>query len=138
MANFSGSYAGRAESQSVLIVSDVPDHTLALSIVSAVQNCTDPLWNGAVCSYCGTTDTVAGQGTQSGYYVNKRAGGDQDQGTFEGRVVTNGGETTVEGTWKSTGGTGKFSNVSANGTFKVRNTSATDVEVVWSGTHNLS
>ena len=137
MPNFSGSYTGRAQSQSVLVIPDVADHTLALAIIPAVQKCTDPLWDGATCSYCGTTDTVAGQGTQSGYYINTRAGGDQDHGTFKGSVATNGGEMTVEGTWTSTGGTGKLSKVSGNGTFKARTVSATDIEVVWDGTYSL-
>ena len=137
MPSFSGSYSGRAQSQSILTIPDVPDHTLVLAIIQAVQKCTDPLWDGAICSYCGTTDAVAGQGTQSGYYVNTRQGGDQDRGTFKGAVVTTDGETTVEGTWTSTGGTGQFSKVSANGNFKVRAVSATDVEVVWSGAYTL-
>jgi len=92
MTAFSGSYTARTHSQSVVTVPDVPDHAVALTAVSGEQKCTDPLWNGATVAFWGTTDTIAGQGTQNGYFTNAPAEGDQNYGTFQGKVTTNGSE----------------------------------------------
>jgi hypothetical protein len=137
MTAFSGSYTARTHSQSVVTVPDVPDHSVALTAVSGEQKCTDPLWNGATVAFWGTTDTIAGQGTQSGYFTNAHAEGDQNHGNFQGKVTTNGGEVTAEGTWTLTGGTGRFVRVSGRGTYKLRVTSPIDAEVVWDGDYSL-
>jgi hypothetical protein len=137
MTAFSGSYTARTHSQSVVTVPDVPDHAVALTAVSGEQKCTDPLWNGATVAFWGTTDTIAGQGTQNGYFTNAHADGDQNHGTFQGKVTTNGSEVTAEGTWTLTGGTGKFVRVSGRGTYKLRVISPIDAEVVWDGDYNL-
>jgi hypothetical protein len=56
-------------------------------------------------TYCATADTIAGNGTQRGYFVNQHQNGDRDDGTFEGTVTTANGAMSAEGTWQLTGGT---------------------------------
>ena len=80
---------------------------------------------------------IAGIGPQRGYFVNEHADGDRDFGTFEGKIVTAGGEVTIEGIWKYTGGTGNFQGLTGGGTYKGRMTSATEVENTWEGTYEL-
>ena len=135
MTAFSGSYSGRAQSQSILNVPDVAGHMLDLFLLPAVQKSTDPLWDGAPTVYCGTTDLIGGQGRQTGYFVNTRLNGDQDHGTFEGKVSQNSDKVIVDGTWKSTGGTGKFAQVAANGTFRTTVAASGEAEVVWEGNY---
>jgi hypothetical protein len=48
------------------------------------------------------------------------------------------GETTLEGTWQTTSGTGKFKGVKAGGTYKGRVTSPTDIEMTWEGHYELA
>src|SRR5215831_16522363 len=79
----------------------------------------------------------ADNGTQTGYFMNTRANGDIDRGTFTARVTTADGATTMEGTWKHSGGTGAFSKITGNGTYKGRITSPSEVEVSWEGTYDL-
>ena len=137
MPEFSGSYIGRVASQSASSVPDQADHVLALAVIPTKQTCTDPLWNGATMTYCATSDTVAGNGIQRGYFTNERAGGDRDYGSFEGKLTAAGDSVTVEGTWQHTGGTGKFAKIKGNGTYKARMTSPVDVEGAWSGNYEL-
>ncbi len=64
-------------------------------------------------------DIINGNGTQWGFSANDCADGDRDFGTFEGKVTTR-GETTLEGTWQTTSGTGKFTDVKAGGCIRGR------------------
>jgi hypothetical protein len=82
-------------------------------------------------------DLVSGNGSQKGYYINQRANGDTDRGTFECTITSAGGAVTLEGTWKSSGGTGALAGVSGGGTFRGRMTSPTEVETKWEGTYQL-
>ena len=89
-------------------------------------------------TYWGTSDLIAGNGMQQRYYVNDRADGERDWGTFKGQVTTAEGETRIEGLWQSSGGTGRFAGVTAEGTFRTRMTSPTEVEVTWEGQYQLA
>jgi hypothetical protein len=137
MPNFSGSFAGKASSQAVAIVDDVPNHELSLVTISGPQKVSDPLWSGSAVSYWGIADLIAGNGPQTGYFVNRHANGDVDRGTFEARITTAGGTSTLEGSWKFAGGTGAFARISGGGTFKTKLTSPTEVECNWSGAYQL-
>jgi hypothetical protein len=76
---------------------------------------------------------------QKGYFANERTDGDRDCGTFEGKVITTAqGQTTLEGTWQTTSGTGKFAGVKAGGTYKGRMTSPTEIEMTWEGHYELA
>jgi hypothetical protein len=139
MPSFSGSYTGRVQTQSISIVPDVDDHALAIAIIPTKQKSSDPLWEGAQMTYCATSDTTAGKGTQRGYFVNEHPNGDRDYGTFEGKVTTaDNGVASVEGSWQLTGGTGMFTKIKGNGAFKARMTSPVDVEGSWTGSYDLS
>lgn len=105
--------------------------------ISGPQSSTDPNWNAARVTYWGGSDVVAGNGTQRGYYLNERADGSRDWGTFEGKVSTNQGGTVIDGTWRVSEGTGKFVGVVGQGTYKTRMTSPTELECTWKGVMSL-
>ncbi len=138
MTNISGSFSGHIKSQSAIAVPDQSDHDLSLAEVVGAQKTSDPNWNNASLTYVATIDILDGNGTQRGFYVNTRADGDREWGTFEGRVTTVNGMPTVEGTYQNTAGTGRFKGITANGTFKTRMTSPHDVECSYEGTYQLA
>jgi hypothetical protein len=138
MPNITGSFVGRANSQAMMALKDVPNHELSLVEISGPQTASDPLWNGATVSYWGMADVVSGSGTQKGYFINQHANGDTDRGTFECTVTTAGGAVTLEGTWRFSGGTGALTGLSGSGTFRGRMTSPTEVETSWEGAYQLS
>jgi hypothetical protein len=116
---------------------DTPDHDMSVIEVSGPQTSSDPLWNNATVFYWGAADLIAGTGTQTGHFMNRRPNGDIDRGTFQGKITTAGGVVTMEGDWQYTGGTGTFSGISGGGTYKGRITSPTEVQVNWEGTYQL-
>ena len=138
MPTITGSFTGSVRAQTAIALSDQPNHELSLAEITGTQKASDEKWNGAAITYWGTTDVVAGSGTQSGYFTQVHNGGDRDWGTFEGKVSTSGGETTVEGTWQFTGGSGKFKGLSGKGTFKTRLTSPTELQANWQGAYELA
>ena len=91
MPNFSGSFSGRATSQTTIALEDIPNHDLNLLEVRGVQKTSDDNWKDAKITYWGTADLVDGNGPQRGYFVDVHANGDRDIGTFEGKVKTAGG-----------------------------------------------
>jgi hypothetical protein len=104
---------------------DDPKHELVvLEISRATTTSPDPDFDGTEVFAYEQADSVAGTGTQSGYFRRLHKNGDIDYGTFEGTHKTSFKEdgsweaTTFEGTWKSSGGTGKFKNTKGNGTFR--------------------
>src|SRR5215831_7299122 len=137
MTQFSGSFSGKSNSQAMIALKDTPGHEMSLIEINGPQKSSDPRWNGSTVSYWGISDLTAGNGTQTGYFMNTRANGDIDRGTFTARVTTADGATTMEGTWKHSGGTGAFSKITGNGTYKGRITSPSEVEVSWEGTYDL-
>ena len=138
MANVTGSFSGRATSQTTVSLHDVPDHELNLAQIAGLQKSADNLWNNAKITYWGIADLVGGNGPQRGYFVNEHADGDRDFGTFEGTIVAAVGQVTIEGAWKFTGGTGKFKGLAGGGTYKGRAVSPTEVENTWEGTYQLA
>jgi hypothetical protein len=63
--------------------------------------------------------------------------GEISRGTFSGRITTAADGITMEGTWTMSGGTGSFSSIIGNGTYRGVITSATTVEVNWEGAYQL-
>jgi hypothetical protein len=100
----------------------------------SLQKSADPNWNNSALTYVAISDLVDGKGTQHGYFVNVRADGDRDLGTFEGKVTTVNGMRTLEGTYQETGGTGKFKGITGKSAFKTRMTSPRDAEATYQGT----
>ena len=111
MPNISGSFSGRATSQTTISLPDIPDHAMNLMEVTGLQKSSDEKWNEARITYWGAADLIAGNGPQRGYFVNEHPDGDRDFGTFEGKIATAGGQVTIEGNWKYAGGTGKFKGI---------------------------
>lgn len=138
MTEMSGSFSGEARVQSAVSLSDIPGHQIQVAEITGSQRSTDQNWNHAGLTYWGIADLVNGNGTQRGYYVNERADGDRDCGTFEGRVTTIQGQTTLEGTWQTVTGTGKFTGVKAGGTYQGRMTLPGEIEMTWEGHYELA
>ena len=138
MIAVSGSFSGDIRTQSVISLSDQPDHSLSVAEVSGTQSSSDPKWNNVSITYWGTTDMQGTQGTQRGYFLNNHGSAGQDRGSFEGNVSVVAGEVVVEGTWQYSGGAGEFAGITGSGTFKTKLTSPTTVEGSWQGTYALA
>ena len=137
MPQASGSFTGKTGSQAMVSVNDVADHEMSIVEVTGQQSSSDPLWNGATVVYWGVADLIGGNGTQTGYFMNRHPNGDTDSGTFEARLTTAGGVVTMQGTWKFSGGTGTFARISGSGTYTGRISSPTEVQTSWEGTYQL-
>ncbi len=135
MTSISGSFSASVRIQTVLASQDQPNHELQLAEVHGTQKSPDPNWNNSRLTYSSFADLVAGSGTQRGYFVNEHPEGDRDCGTFEGRVTTAAGATTLEGTFTFTSGSGKLSGIRGGGTYKGRLVSPTQIEMSWSGSY---
>jgi hypothetical protein len=137
MTDFSGSFSGRIRVLTTISLADISGHELQTVEITGPQSSSDANWNAARVTYWGVSDVVAGNGTQRGYYVNERADGSRDWGTFEGKVTTNQGGTVIDGMWRLSEGTGKFAGGTGQGTYKTRMTSPTELECTWQGRYEL-
>jgi len=138
MTKISGRFTGRASIQTSVVLPDAADHTLSLAEVSGPQKVSDPLFADARITYWGVADLTAGNGPQSGYWINNRPSGDSDWGTYEGKIITSGGQVTMEGTFKWTGGTGKLKGIKGGGRYKGRFPSPIDVVNDWEGEYEIA
>ncbi len=137
MTKFSGSFTGKISWQASVTIPVPGNHNLGVLETRGPQTSADPQWNDAAISYYGMADLTDGSGPQKGYFHNVRADGEQDWGSFEGKVTTSGEEVTLEGSWQFIGGTGKFQSISGSGTYKGRMTSPTDMATDWTGEYQL-
>ncbi len=137
MPNFTGNLKGRTVVMTAVSLNDTPEHQLMLRQSSAKQSCSDALFNGEKHSSWGTADLLRGQGQERGYFVNEHSNGDCNCGSYECKVSTVNGQITMEGTWKYTHGTGQFSGITGNGTFKGRMTSPTESETSYEGNYQM-
>lgn len=138
MPSIRGSFSGKIVNQAGLPLNDQPDHQLGIAEVQGSQNSPDPLWNDSKITYWGITDLINGEGSQNGYFNNVHPDQGRDWGTFEGKVTSAGGVMTVEGTFKMTGGDGKYRGISGGGKFKTVAKSETLVEATWEGAYELA
>jgi hypothetical protein len=138
MPAITGSFSGNVKVQAELAVSDQSNHELSVAEIRGTQKSSDEKWNNAQITYWGVTDVVGGKGNQRGYFVNVHGEDGRDWGTFEGKITTRGGETSVEGTYQFTGGSGKFERLTGNGTFKIKMPSPREVQGTWQGTYELA
>ena len=110
-------------SRTVVSPGDDPKHELVLQVYRQTTTSSDPDWDGTEEMIYGQQDHVAGSGINRGYFRRFHKNGDTTYGSFEGmskRTVKEDGssEPTWEGTYKITGGTGKFKNIKASGTYR--------------------
>jgi hypothetical protein len=133
----SGSFTGIVRGQTIVSALDQPNHFLGLAGISGTQKSSDEKWNNSTVTYWAITDTLDGNGTQRGYFVNEHGDAGRDFGSFEAKVTTVGGRATVEGTWQYTGGTGDFRNITGGGTVTTRLSSPTEVDGTWQGAYEL-
>jgi hypothetical protein len=138
MPSMKGSFSGSITNQSTILLSDQPEHVMSLGEVHGTQKASDPKWDGSRLTYWGVTDLVGAQGNQRGYYDNDHGNAGHEWGSFEGKVTVAGGQMSVEGTWKITGGSGEFRGISGGGTFRTKATSPTTLEASWEGAYELA
>ena len=138
MTETSGSFTGRTRLLNIVSLTDVVGHELHTVEVVGTHSSPDKNWNNARVTYWATSDLVAGNGSQRGYYVTEHPDGGRDQGTFEGKVTTSQGATQIEGTWHTIDGTGIYTSMRGEGTFSIRMTSATEGECSWQGHYELA
>lgn len=138
MPNISGSFTAHVTALSIFSAEDQPNHLLQLAEIQATQKSPDPDWNNSRITYCGISDLVSGNGAQHGYYANEHPNGDRDLGSFEARVTTSGGQTTLEGRFTITGGTGRYQGIRGSGAYKGRQVSPMDIEITWTGAYELA
>jgi hypothetical protein len=137
MPNFSGQLKGNSLSQTIVCCNDTPGHMLMLRAGSAHQTCSDLMFNNTKHSSWSTADVTNGNGHEHGYFVNEHSNGDREGGSWEGKIVTRNDQVSFEGTWKYTHGTGQFSGISGNGSFKGHMISPTESEVTFEGSYQM-
>jgi hypothetical protein len=125
-------------SRTVVSPGDDPKHELVLLTRREITTTSsDPDHNETEQITCEQSDSVAGTGTHRGYFRRLFKNGDTDYGPYEGTHKTtvkedSSFETTWEGTWKVTGGTGKFKNIKGGGTYRGKAT-AQGASSEWEG-----
>ena len=110
-------------SRTVVYPGDDPKHELVLTIRRDTTTNSDPDWNESEEIVYSQSDSVAGTGTGRGYLTRIFKNGDIKYGSYEGTHKTTvkedgSTETTWEGTYKVTGGTGRFKNAKGGGTYR--------------------
>ncbi len=138
MPDISGAFSAHLTAHAAFAADDQPNHQLQLAEIQATQKSPDPEWNGSRVTYCSVSDLISGSGTQHGYYSNQHPNGDRDYGSFESRVTTAGGQTTMEGTFTIQGGTGQYQGIRGSGVYKGRQVSATVIEITWTGAYEMA
>jgi hypothetical protein len=124
-------------SRTVVSPGDDPKHELVLLIRRDTTTSSDPDHNETEQIVYEQTDSVAGTGTHRSYFRRLFKNGDTDYGPFEGTHKTTfkedgSWEATWEGTFKVTGGTGKFKNTKGAGTYRGKAT-AQGASTEWEG-----
>jgi hypothetical protein len=137
MTDITGTCSSKLQSQTAASVQGAADHQVGLMVMVGKHKSPDPRWDGSTMTYVGSSDTVGGNGQQTGYFYNMHPNGDVSHGTFEAKVSTTGTSMKVVGKWHLTGGAGTLAKVSGGGDFSAEMTSPTDSEMEWSGAYSL-
>jgi hypothetical protein len=117
---------------------DDPKHELVVLMIRRdTATSSEPDWNETEEIAYEQNDSVAGTGTHRGYAIRLLKNGDTTYGPYERTHKTTvkedgSSETTWEGTWKVTGGTGKFKNIKGGGTYRGKAT-AEGASTEWEG-----
>jgi hypothetical protein len=138
MPSITGSFSGKITKQTTMSIVDQSNHDMNIAEVAGTQKSADALWNDSKITYWGVTDLLDGKGSQRGYFNNIHPDGGRDFGTFEGKATAAGSGMTVEGTYKFTGGDGKYGGMAGGGKFKTTMKSETEIECSWDGTYELA
>ena len=138
MPSITESFSGKITKQTTMSITDRPAHDMNIAEVAGTQKSADALWNNSKITYWGVTDLLDGKGSQHGYFHNIHPDGGSDFGTFEGKATAARNGMTVEGTYKFTGGDGKYNGMSGGGKFKTTMKSETEIECSWNGTYELA
>jgi hypothetical protein len=138
MQQMRGSFSAHVSWQTTIPQNETPKHDVTIVQIAGVQKSSDALWNSARIAYWGLGETISGNGTQRGYFIDRHADGSMDRGTFEAQVTTTGNDMTLQGTFTFSGGTGKFNGLTGGGTFRTRMTSPTELECTWEGAYQLA
>jgi hypothetical protein len=128
---------GQAISRTVVYPGDDPKHELILTVRRDTTTSQDPDWNETELMNYWQSDQVAGTGTHRGYLIRFHKNGDTTYGAYEGThkttVKADGSwESTAEGTYQWTGGTGKFKNIKGSTTYRGKAT-AQGASTDWEG-----
>lgn len=101
---------------------DMPGHEITLINFLGLDNSSDPVFNNVQVNSIGSSDMIAGTGTGKGYRAVTHNGGDKTFASYEGTTTTvttadGSSDTSFEGKWWFTRGTGKFKGISGGGTY---------------------
>jgi hypothetical protein len=126
-----------------IVVGDVPGHILSLSTAEGTNASTgkNSFMDGAQLLDMSFGDLVQGNGTDRGY-ARFTMDGDMVIAKYEGKVTTvmdadDNPTTSFEGTWAYTKGTGKFKNITGEGTYSGKMTSKRGFSVEWYGFYSM-
>jgi hypothetical protein len=100
-----------------------PGHDVTLSRRIIVLHSLDPDFDGAQALEVDCSECLAGTGAHRGHNVNTHARGDKTFVAYQGITRTvaterGPGQTLLEGIWWCTGGTGRFSGITGQGTYR--------------------
>jgi hypothetical protein len=111
-------------SRTVVSPGDDPKHELVVLLIRRdTTTSSEPDWNETEQIVYQQADQVAGTGTHRGYSRRLHKNGETTYGSYEGTHKTTvkedgSWERTWEGTYKITGGTGKFKNIKGGGKYR--------------------
>jgi hypothetical protein len=131
MPQHSGTFTGTLISTNAIVVPDVEQHKLELTIIAGSHRSEDPLWNGLWMTYYGVSDLVNDQGKAQGFFVNQHPDGSKLHGSFEASV--DGLEMTGKYTFAE--GTGRYAGITGGGSFTSHMKTWKDAVMDWSGTY---
>lgn len=125
------------------VVGDVPGHTMILGTSEGTNTNTgeNAFMDGAQITNLSFSDLVQGNGTNQGYVIFTKDG-DVTYAKWQGKVTTtktDEGEpdTSLEGTFDYTKGTGQFENIKGKGSYTGKFTSKTEYTVEWQGSYSI-
>ena len=113
----------RTASKTTVTIGDMPNHELSQEMSVADIKYSNPDFKIKDEWTYIHSDTIDGNGKQSGYYFDTHEDGSTDYGSFQGTVKTTtqgdgSWEATWEGTYQYLGGSGKYKNIKGSGKYK--------------------
>lgn len=139
----SGKMTATNTSMDSIVVGDVPGHTMTLATAAGTNANTgdNSFLDGAQLLDMSYGNLIQGNGTNQGY-SKFTMDGDIVFVKWEGEVTTvkdadGNPATSFEGTWAYTKGTGKFANITGEGTYTGNLTSPTGFLVEWRGYYSI-
>jgi len=102
---------------------DKPGHELTMARRMDTISYSDPTFSSGQAIVASVSDYTAGSGAHRGYFAITHPVGDRTFSSYEGMTKATPkpagpAEVTFEGTWRYTGGTGKFEGITGGGTYK--------------------